>query len=243
VLFCTFVLGLMLTRLGASDYLSAPGTWRHLLGSLTLLRIDAPLPGVFEDNAMRTVNGSLWTLPGELEMYAYVVLFGLLGAYRARWRFACLLGALSAIALWRPPMLRLVSHADFYPLAAFFAFGALCWVYRERVVLSGAVLLALVAACVALYDHPAYPWVFGAATAYGALWLAYTPVLQGFNRAGDYSYGVYLYGFPCQQLVAHAWPGAGPWRMLALALPLALGCAIVSWHCIEQPFLRLKPKD
>ena len=56
-------------------------------------------------------------------------------------------------------------------------------------------------------------------------------------------YGVYLYGFPCQQLVAHAWPDAGPWRMLALALPLALGCAIVSWHCIQQPFLRLKPKD
>jgi peptidoglycan/LPS O-acetylase OafA/YrhL len=112
--------------------------------------------------------------------------------------------------------------------------------YRERIVVSGFIALALLFACGVFYDQSGYPWVFAAATAYTALWFVFAPGMQWFNRFGDYSYGLYLYGYPSQQLVAHWFPQFGPWRMAALALPLALCCAIASWHCVEKPFLRLK---
>ena len=78
------------------------------------------------------------------------------------------------------------------------------------------------------------------AQAYFCFWFAYCLPWHGFNRFGDYSYGIYLWGFPCQQLIV-LWLGhPRPGRITLLALPLALFFAIASWHLIERPALRLK---
>lgn len=59
--------------------------------------------------------------------------------------------------------------------------------------------------------------------------------------SGDYSYGLYLYGYPLQQAVAslgdwaHHW-----WLSVAIAWPGALAIAYVSWHSLEKPALSLR---
>jgi len=60
-------------------------------------------------------------------------------------------------------------------------------------------------------------------------------------RRGDYSYGVYLYGFPIQQAVWHFAPFAREWWSLYLvAMPIALLFSVFSWHVIEKPMLKLR---
>ena len=66
--------------------------------------------------------------------------------------------------------------------------------------------------------------------------------MSRFARYGDFSYGLYLYAFPIQQLLVLYYG-----RRLTIpalfgsALVLTLCVAIVSWYAVERPCLRLKP--
>ena len=60
---------------------------------------------------------------------------------------------------------------------------------------------------------------------------------------GDYSYGLFLYGFPIQQatLAALGEPGRHWSVNLAIAFPIDFAVAAFSWWCVERPFLLFKP--
>jgi peptidoglycan/LPS O-acetylase OafA/YrhL len=64
------------------------------------------------------------------------------------------------------------------------------------------------------------------------------------DRTGDLSYGVYIFAFPVQQVLAYVSQGRG-WSFgasLALSL-LATGVlAFASWHLVEKQALRFKPR-
>ena len=241
MIFCTFVLGPSVTTLPLHTYFSDPQPYSFFAVNSSLLAIRSFLPGVFETNRyIGVVNGSLWTLPGEIQMYAYVAAMGVLGVLGSRSRFAIVLGLLVAFAMIAHDRVNMVSLPEFYSFGAFFAAGACCWMYRDHVPVSGPLLFALVSLCFITYPGAAYLLVFAATTAYFCLWFVYVPGLQSFSRLGDYSYGLYLYGFPMQQLVAWKFPTLGPWTLLATSFPLALAFGMVSWHLVEKPALKLK---
>jgi peptidoglycan/LPS O-acetylase OafA/YrhL len=56
----------------------------------------------------------------------------------------------------------------------------------------------------------------------------------------DLSYGIYLYAFPVQQVIA-SFPSLRSWALnFLIALPVTAGLAWLSWHFVEQPFLQMK---
>jgi peptidoglycan/LPS O-acetylase OafA/YrhL len=60
------------------------------------------------------------------------------------------------------------------------------------------------------------------------------------RRAGDLSYGIYLFGWPVEQFV-QIHMGASSGEVLFLyALPPTLAIAAISWWLVERPFMRLK---
>jgi peptidoglycan/LPS O-acetylase OafA/YrhL len=242
VILCTFVLGPAVTVLPLRTYFSDPRTYLFFAVNGSLLAIRSFLPGVFEANHFfGVVNGSLWTLPGEAQMYAYVAAMGVLGVLYRRLRFAIALAFLVAFAVVAHHRVNLVSLPDYYGFGGFFAAGACCWMFRDRVPVNGPLLVALIGLCFITYARPVYWPVFAVTTAYFCLWFIYVPGLQFLDGVGDYSYGLYLYGFPMQQLVAWRFPALGPWALFATSFPLALGLGIASWHLVEKPALTLKP--
>jgi len=68
-------------------------------------------------------------------------------------------------------------------------------------------------------------------------------VLQRVGAKNDYSYGIYLYGWVAQQVLAyfgvHTW-GYLPYTLLALLLASLAG--VVSWHVVEKQALKLKDR-
>jgi len=72
VLFCILIVGTAYTTLSLSEYFSDPKTFKFLKrNSLLLNDITYALPGVFSENHVKNaINGSLWTLPYEVKMYA-----------------------------------------------------------------------------------------------------------------------------------------------------------------------------
>jgi peptidoglycan/LPS O-acetylase OafA/YrhL len=67
------------------------------------------------------------------------------------------------------------------------------------------------------------------------------PRLSGFGRYGDFSYGIYIFSFPVQQLMMH-WldPHLSLPAFMAISLITSIAIAAVSWYLIESPALRLK---
>ena len=48
--------------------------------------------------------------------------------------------------------------------------------------------------------------------------------------------------FPLQQTIVQQIPSIEPWGIIALATPIVLALAYASWHFVERPSLRHKPR-
>jgi peptidoglycan/LPS O-acetylase OafA/YrhL len=237
-----FVLGACCTSLPLHAYYGSHEVLHYVSKNIQLGKgLAWALPGVFDGNPRLTVvNGAIWTLPAEVRMYLWVALAGALGILARRGFCNLLLLALFVLGLLAPRHVPLVPLASFLRLGGYFALGVFCQVNRRHVpvgwrwvVLSG-VLAWLLRATVL------YPFVFALALAAFAFAFAYASPWLGCRRFGDYSYGLYLWGFPIQQAVAHFAPQLAPSGNILLAWPLAMLLAVLSWHLVEQPALRLK---
>lgn len=249
VLLTTLVAGAAFGALPLADFLSARGTWSYIVHNVSLVfGVRYQLPGVFETTPFpKAVNGSLWTLPFEVRMYAGLALL---------WIVACLLGrgqprrfvagvtlvAAAAMLLhlaWTGPR-----YHDFgRMLAAAFFVGAAAYVWRDRIPMSWALFGGCLAAIGASSWHAdAFFFVYTLALPYVVLFFAHVPggPIRRFKRLGDYSYGLYIYGFPVQQALAAAVPGISPMALLAWSTPLTLLLAVLSWHLIEKRALGWK---
>jgi peptidoglycan/LPS O-acetylase OafA/YrhL len=118
------------------------------------------------------------------------------------------------------------------------------WVWRDRLALSVWAVLGLGAVWLALRTTAVATPALIAWVAYAVAWLAYVPAgrMRGYNRLGDYSYGIYIYAFPIQGLVAWMFGTIGPgWHILLAAIPTVL-LSVASWHLVEKPALGLLPR-
>lgn len=238
----TFVLGTVFTSLSLPEYFSSPTTWRYLLTNATTYRIAGDLPGVaLRDGAFAgVINGSLWTIPVEVRLYILVGLAAL-AAYKSRAALNALAVLLIASAFF--DFLPMIAHGVWeYKLAAMFCFGGLVYVNRRFIPYSPALAVALLAMAFLSADTRAFYPLCYLTLAYGTLVIGYGRKLALPRWIDDYSYGVYLYAFPIQQVIAHYLPSAGPYKMFVLAAPLALLAGVLSWRLVEAPAMALKQR-
>jgi peptidoglycan/LPS O-acetylase OafA/YrhL len=235
LLLTVLVLGPLASDWSTAAYLGAPQTWEYLLCNLAYAHRWF-LPGVFEDLPYTgVVNGSLWSLRVEVLAYLGLALAGIVGLLRTGWAYvpAAVL-ALLALHLWVP----VLGTGDYLWPLTMFGLGSMAWVQRQRLPLGTVVLLTLVVACWATAGSAAFRLLLALTLAYGCLWAAYVPrLLWGYNRFGDYSYGLYLYAFPIQQGMVGLWQLSSVWSQFVLAALITLAFAIGSWHGIEKPCL------
>jgi peptidoglycan/LPS O-acetylase OafA/YrhL len=244
-LLSTFVLGLALTTLGKLDYLTDRSTYSFIWWSIVYAGRQYNLPGVFDHNTYApAINGSLWTLVYEMLYYVVVLALGLSRRLRP-WSVLALV-----IACWYPNLW--LEHSTFLmrwfastgDLFRFFGMGMLLYLIRDRVPMSGK-LAALATALLILAGWQNHPLILPDMAAlvgpYLILWLAYQPYLRfaRFGRFGDFSYGIYIYAFPIQQLMVHfLLPGVRAWQVFVLSYPVIVALAALSWHLVERPSLR-----
>jgi len=237
-----FVFGAAGSALPLPDYLTDGELWLHLRLTLDCLCSNAWLPGVWNyagDEAMRrVVNGSLWSLSAEV--LSYLLLLALWLAFRSVPAAVLVLVGLLLATRWSDGAYdRLAGVAFTLP---YFVGGAVAYLVVRR----WGVRADLALGCMAVVAAAA-AWGFTAPAlatfgAYALVWLGTqrNPLSSLSAKAGDLSYGVYLYGWPVQQLVRLTSPSDAPWVTLAWSAPITLVCAWLSLRFVEAPALRLK---
>jgi peptidoglycan/LPS O-acetylase OafA/YrhL len=126
-------------------------------------------------------------------------------------------------------------------LLVYFAFGASAYLVRDRIPMSLSFAALAAVALLATLTTRVFVPVAIPCIAYLTLFTAMRLPLRGFDRRLDLSYGLYIYAFPVQQLLALYGVGAlgfAPYFLSALAIAGALAAA--SWFAIEKPSLSLK---
>jgi peptidoglycan/LPS O-acetylase OafA/YrhL len=239
LLITALIIGPLLTVAAMEDFWRAVPS--YVLRNVTLFSLQQYLPGVFSGNPVGSVtNIPLWTLKYELTCYAALMVLGVAGVLKSRRLMiaAALVFLLAYTAvLYFQPHQALVSLAQ---LALPFLTGVCFFVWRDRIPLSFPLGVALVFLSFLTYKTPVFREVLVFTLTYCVFLLAYLPggLIRRYNRIGDYSYGIYIYAFPIQQIIAFQGV-TDPLTNILLAFPLTLGCAGLSWWLIEKPALAL----
>ena len=246
------VIGPSVTTLSTGEYFSSPRAWSYL-AKIFVYPGQYDLPGVFSDNPFPdVVNGSLWTLRLEFTLYLVVAALGWMGVLRWRWpNFFIVTGCLFIVVLLEQ------THNN----------DALPFTHQITTFVANAVPF-FVGVCIAQTRLPARIWAVMAIAVISITALCFfVPILNPWfrpsflvglplavvtvarygrcdlSRFGDYSYGLYLWGFPVQQCMVHFWPNFTPYGLTVAAGAGAFLMAVISWHLVEKTALRLKPKS
>src|SRR5579864_464273 len=244
-LFCAFILGPIVTSLPLAAYFAAPELWKFLGEYARLWPGPLGLPGVLFANTTvgLLINGSFWTLIFEVMMYATVLILGV--ARSLRLSTSVFLLVLGIAAIWydeRHSLMWLDYLRGWLWMLSHFAAGMVMYFLRGRIAfrwywallaLAGLVLISRVGReFITFFAIPG-----GYLTIYAAT--RYCPALDYSRHVGDLSYGIYIYGWPCEQFVMWLSGGKAAWWQVFLGtLALVIPLAWLSWHGIEKWALR-----
>jgi peptidoglycan/LPS O-acetylase OafA/YrhL len=232
--------GLFFTRVPAHEFFSMRETWRYLLHNLGLTGLQYTLPGAYDASGYAgVVNGSLWSLALEVRLYLYLAVLALCQLFRWRLLAAALLGAAVVGVLMMWPSLPLDSEGK-RALTCVFASTAAAACAARYVPVSTRLLLLLAALTWLLRDSALFYALTLACLTYFTFWFAYRVPAVPLRLPGDYSYGLFLYGFPVQQALVQIDADIGALPLTAGALFIALLLAVLSWHLIERRALDFK---
>ncbi len=260
VLLTVFALGPYFTRFTVSDYFGKPETWSYLKNA-SAFWLQYDLPGVFDHyHHLHVINGSLWTLFYELSFYGLVWLMATIGLLKLRWPSLALWIALflvrMAFAIFPNPTLFTASLPFFreigvgyrldlvIDLGLYYLSGVVLFRYLPK----GHLDLLTGAAALLIYIGSIFTPYYNL-TSYFTLPLIvlflgtnkHLVFTNPFHRIGDFSYGIYIYAFPIQQIFielgkGYHWnPVFLSWLSLAATIPVA----IASYRFVEKPAMNL----
>ncbi|MDH6367895.1 MULTISPECIES: acyltransferase [unclassified Breznakia] len=205
IVFCTFVMGPILTTLPLFSYITNVQTWKYLL-NIVLIPIHS-LPGVFINAPYGSVvNGSLWTLP--VEFCCYIIVFGLFHTKFLDKKRILLLSplALLAFVLCNFTTIPLfVSLRNYIQPVLIYYVGVLAYVYRDCISIKnwyGILALILIILCFALGIGKLGMILF-APVLFIVVGFSKKQVSSRIGELGKYSYAIYLVAFPIQQCLVY----------------------------------------
>ncbi len=195
-----------------------------------------PWPGVW--------NGSLWTLVFEMLCYVAVCVLGVLGLLKRQWVLPTLfvVSVVWSAYVGYPTMALQTIPQMLARFAVVFFAGALIFQYQHAI----PARWSLVAACVLVVIFsglaPNYRLI-------AALPLAYAIIVSGalvknIQIRNDISYGIYIYAFPIQQLMAtFGLTRLHPVVFFVVATICTIPLAAASWFVVEKRAMALKHRN
>jgi peptidoglycan/LPS O-acetylase OafA/YrhL len=242
------ILGAIFTQLPLSQYYASPMFFSYFLNIIGDVHLY--LPEVFAGNNTDIVNSNLWTLPWELQCYILMSIMMATGVVFHRKVLVILFGIATVVLIY----LSVVHDYQVVPaqvggptLVYYFSTGVLTFLWRDKFVFNGGLFLVFVGICYFLMMSPKTVFIYPVLLTYITVFIGLFPFPRfPLVKSGDYSYGIYLYGFSVTQAVfaVSLLMGFSQRGNLAVIAPLAVlatvAFAALSWHGVEKHCLKLK---
>ena len=222
-----------------------------------MLSLQSPIESRYFTHLPQTgLNNSLWTIQYEFICYLFIPVFVWLGF--TKYKPMLLVALIVSYTLFSLQSLGyifpfnnslsggVISNPYYYPrFFTYFLLGSSVYLYRAHIprntfIAIPALLLFILAFKLQLIDI-----IWPLAGTYLLFYFAYNQkaLFPNFAKYGDFSYGIYLYGWPLQQLVLLFFGKyLNVYTFFLVVFPIILVFAIASWNLIEGPALRLKKK-
>ncbi len=233
VLASILILGPVMTTVSIKEYFSDRGTYLYLLNGL-LIPVHN-LPGVFLNSPYNpTVNGSLWILPVEFFCYVLCYLFYRLGfaSDREKTLFSIPLVACTALVIRLFIPYNYILHSSIPPIMAFYI-GMLFYLFRKEILISKWLFFASLAVLLAGIIFRVYYITVYISLPYVLMYVCFCTKHQLSKLGSKYeiSYGMYLCGFPIQQILTCSIPGGDmPWINFLAAAIFSIGFGfVITW--------------
>jgi len=246
----------------AAKLLLSPAPFQYVLGNSAVLLTKHDIAG--SPSGIPWIgewNGSLWTLFWEASCYIVVAGLGVVGLLRRRWVIPALLALMLCWSAVLPPYAALIEAPPganvkvdaaaqqlvMSGMAARFGLmflaGALLYHFRDVIPARWSLVAVSVVIVLLASAMPNYRVV-------GALPLAYAIIVSGallrhkrLSLKTDLSYGVYIYAFPIEQLLAICGLAfLNPVVFAIVATVTTLPLAALSWFAVEKPAMSLKAR-
>ncbi len=238
VVACVFILGPIATNLSVVDYFLNKKTYLYLLNAL-LLPVHN-LPGVFENSLYNTaVNGALWTLSVEFVCYvALWILFKLKLLNKRKIIISIPILGCFFVGIYMTSSILGVSilKAMISPMFCFYM-GIIYFLFQEKIYFSRkivtlSVMLIIISSILGVVNYVIpciLPYIML------MLLLGTKQVPEKMGKIGDYSYCIYLVGFPIQQFIISINGGSmSPYLNFILSLPIILVLSVIIHNISEK---------
>ena len=234
------------------NYLSKEN-YLYIFHNLSFLINNDQIPGLFENNPLPgLVNGSLWSLKHEMYCYLTVPLCVFLTQNKPK-RILAVFCSLAIINLlfyvnwigfldWDGGLAFRIKR--FLGLYEYFLAGVFVYSIRDQIIISRKYALALFPVlCLSIFIPPITSLCFSIIGTYILFVMGYSPNISmpNVHKIGDLSYGIYIFGWPIQQIIMQQSGYSMTWYMnFLLSMPFILVMACISWNCVEKTSLKFK---
>lgn len=212
---------------------------------ITVYKID----DVFKSLPNTSINGSLWTIPYEFLCYLIIIPLFWVPKRGTKWILISSFLVLLIFFLSSNDIIINqggIHHLSYFHIARlslFFLAGA-CLSYFERIIRHSATvtLLSLLFLVTTFYTNTYAQFQYILLPLF-VLGLCYLPIkkIPDMAKYGDFSYGIYLWGFPIQQSLVYLFR-LETIELMLISIPLSCIFGAISWHFIEKRALWLKNK-
>ena len=236
-----WLIGPLVSTLDSSSYFASRTTGQVFLHNLVVgpltNTIGQNLPGVFAELPYTAAQGTLWTIPYELMCYAVLGLgFVIFREYR-RWISLAITTLLLVGALY--PNLNILPSGEIALAIFAFSLGVTASLFQDQIRVNLQITISLIVFALVLRGSEFREVAFYLAFIAVALWISTRREMVKIKLPGDYSYGIYLYGWPLQQALSEMNISDSTLVNQLATMTLAVVAGALSWHLVEKPALLL----
>lgn len=256
---------LVFAPLGTADFYMPFGYWKLYYEGVSisaffkniLLLQEPSVPWTLKNVPITdSINAPLWTIRYEFICYLVVPILAFLGMYKNK-LFMVALCVLSLVLYilqdyymiyyfnWKE--FPVIGKPDFFPRFFTYFFAGMCYFNFKDVLPRSRRLfaLSLIGVFVGVFFFKGLDIVLPLFGTYALFYVSFSQTItfKNFTKAGDFSYGIYVYAWPVQQLViVYFEKYLNLSLMFILSVMFTIPLAWASWHFVEKPFLNFKKK-